>query len=113
MTSVCGMKRCTGELSPSIGKRHCDYQPCPEYTKAHQMEPQPDKTNGTKLCTQDNTEQAMEVETLPQKTRVFTSMPGNNSHGPRYISAPYVTNCSACINGASGHINHGSYFTES
>lgn len=38
--------------------------------------------------------------------RVYTSMPGNSAFGPRYISAPYVSNCGACSNGASGHSNH-------
>ena len=111
MASICGIKRCTGDLSPSIGKRHCDYQPCAEYTKAHhyQTELQQDKIDDSKPPILDDPDEAMEVET-PQvpKNRVFTSMPGNNSHGPRYISAPYVANCNACSNGASGHSNHSS-----
>ncbi|KAL5263520.1 hypothetical protein ACHWQZ_G008773 [Mnemiopsis leidyi] len=114
MASVCGIKRCTGDVSPSTGKRHCDYKPCPEFSQAYQVESQPVDNEDPKQCIQGDEEQAMEVEVplppkSPPKTRVYTSMPGNNAHGPRYISAPYVANCSACSNGASGHINHGSY----
>ena len=57
-----------------------------------------------------NMAQAVNMDTVysdrANNIRVYTSMPGNNSFGPRYISAPYVTSCGACSNGASGHINH-------
>ena len=80
----------------------------------HNIRVSPNPQHTLIQVTSGDEEQAMEVEVplppkSPPKTRVYTSMPGNNAHGPRYISAPYVANCSACSNGASGHINHGSY----